>query len=138
MTKANFLSFLNIGDMIEESGSMRNCFEDKNQSYIQNVKSEISTIEHPEQYHQTTLDKILRTDVSNSYENNSISQTKKYSMTSHVRIYKKGQKYTKKENVFSHEDIVSGVISKKDISWYVSKKQVAKGSKFILSFLVTT
>ncbi len=44
VTKANFLSLLNVGDMIEEAGSMRKCFEVENESYIQNVKREISTI----------------------------------------------------------------------------------------------
>jgi hypothetical protein len=32
--KANFFSLLNIGDMIEQSGNMRNCWEGENESYI--------------------------------------------------------------------------------------------------------
>ena len=39
---ANFFSLLNIGNMIEQSGTMRNCWEGENESYIQNVKREIS------------------------------------------------------------------------------------------------
>ena len=113
VTKTNFLSLLNIGDMIEESGSMRNCFEGENESYIQNIKREISTMKHAEQYLQTILTKMLRMNVLNSLnEKNSITQTKKNDRTSRVRIYKKGQKYVAAEDVFSHEDIVSGVISK--------------------------
>ena len=46
--KANFLSLLNLGDMIEQSGNMRNCWEGENESYIQNVKREISTMKHDE------------------------------------------------------------------------------------------
>jgi hypothetical protein len=42
VSKANFFSLLNIGDMIEQSGNMRNCWEGENESYIQNVKREIS------------------------------------------------------------------------------------------------
>ena len=38
VSKANFLSLLNIGDMIEQSGTMRNCWEGENKSYIQNVR----------------------------------------------------------------------------------------------------
>ena len=44
VSKANFFSLLNIGDMIEQSGTMRNCWEGENESYIQNVKREISTM----------------------------------------------------------------------------------------------
>ncbi len=50
VSKANFLSLLNIGDMIEQSGTMRNCWEGENESYIQNVKREISTMKHNEKY----------------------------------------------------------------------------------------
>ncbi len=64
--------------MIEESGSMRNCFEGENESYIQNVKREISTLMHTEQYLQTILTKMLRKSVLNSFnENNPWAQTKK-------------------------------------------------------------
>ena len=84
---ANFLSLLNIGDMIEESGSMKNCFEGDNESYIQNIKREISTMKHTEQYLQTILTIMLRTDVLNAFsESNPISQTNKYSRTSHIKF----------------------------------------------------
>ena len=70
-------------------------------------------MKHTEQYLQTILTKMLRMNVLNSFnENNPLAQTKKNARTSHERIYKRGQKYAKAEDVFSHEDIVSGVISK--------------------------
>jgi hypothetical protein len=37
VSKANFFSLLNISDMIEQSGTMKNCWEGENESYIQNV-----------------------------------------------------------------------------------------------------
>ena len=99
--------------MIEESGSMRKCFEGENERYIQNIKREISTMKHTEQYLQTILNKLLRMNVLNLFnKNNPITQTKNYARTSNLRIYKKGLKYSMVEDVFSHEDIVSGVISK--------------------------
>ena len=52
VSKANFLSLLNIAEMIEQSGSLRYCWEDDNESYIQNVKREISTMKHNEHYAQ--------------------------------------------------------------------------------------
>ena len=61
MSKSNFFSLLNIGDMIEQSGNMRNCWEGENESYIQNVKREISTMKHNEKYLKTILTIILRT-----------------------------------------------------------------------------
>ena len=45
-------------------------------------------------------------------ENNPLAQTKKTARNSHIRIYKKEQKHVKVEDVFTHEDIISGVISK--------------------------
>jgi hypothetical protein len=50
VSKANFFSLLNIGDMMEQFGNMRNCWEGENESYIQNVKREISTMKHNEKY----------------------------------------------------------------------------------------
>jgi hypothetical protein len=114
VSKANFFSLLNIGDMIEQSGCMQNCWESESQSYIQkNVKREISTMKHNERYLKTILTKMLRTDVLDSFnKENPFSKAKKYSRTSHVRIYNKGQKHAKVEDVFSQEDIVSGLIDK--------------------------
>ena len=63
MSKANFLSLLNIGEMIEQSGSLRHCWEGENESYIQNVKREISTMKHNENYLKTILIKILKTEI---------------------------------------------------------------------------
>ena len=67
MSKAHLFSLLNIGDMIEQYGAMRNCWEDENERYIQNVKREISTMKHNEKYLKTILTKILRIDVSASF-----------------------------------------------------------------------
>ena len=113
MRGANYLSLLNIGDMIEESGPMRHCWEGENESYIQNFKREVSTMKHTEQHLKTILTKMLRTDVLDSFNRtNPFSRAKKYSRTSHVRIYNRGVKYARIEDVFSQEDIVSGVIDK--------------------------
>ena len=46
-------------------------------------------------------------------KDNPFSNAKKYSRTSHVRIYNKGLKHSMVEDVFSHADIVSGVINMK-------------------------
>ena len=112
--KENFLSLLNVADMIEQSGHMRSCWEGENQSYIQNIKREISTMKHTEQYLKTILTKMLTTNVLAFFnKDNPFSNAKKYSRTSHVRIYNKGLKHSTVEDVFSQEDIVSGVINMK-------------------------
>lgn len=113
VSKANFLSLLNIGEMIEQSGSLRHCWEGENESYIQNVKREISTMKHNENYLKTILIKILKTEILDYFnKDNPFSKAKKYSRTSHVRIYNKGLKHSTVEDVFAQEDIVSGVIDK--------------------------
>ncbi len=114
VSKANFLSLLNIAEMIEQSGSLRHCWEGDNESYIQNIKREISTMKHNEHYLKTVLTKMLRTEVLDYLNtDNPFSKAKKYSRTSHVRIYNKGSKHSTVEDVFAQEDIVSGVIDKK-------------------------
>jgi hypothetical protein len=116
VSKANFLSLLNIPEMIEQSGSLRNCWEGDNESYIQNVKREISTMKHNEHYLKTILTKMLRTEVLDYFnKDNPFSKAKKYSRTSHVRIYNKGLKHSSVDDVFAEEDIVSGVIDKEGI-----------------------
>ena len=67
MGKENFFSLLNIGDMIKQSGNMMNCWEGKHESWVPNVKREISTMKHNEKYLKTILTKILRTDVLASF-----------------------------------------------------------------------
>ncbi len=106
---------------------MKNCWESENERYIQNVKREISTMKHNEKYLKTMLTKILRTDVLASFnKDNPFSNAKKYSRTSHVRIYNKALKHSKVQDVFSQEDIVSGVINMKGHSLVCFKNQVSK------------
>ncbi len=125
---ANYLSLMNIGDMIKETRSMRHCWEGENESYIQNFKREVSTMKHTEQYLKTILTKMLRTDVLDSFnETNPFSRAKKYSRTSHVRIYSRGVKYACVEDVFSQEDIVSGVIDKNGNLLVCFEKSRVKG-----------
>ena len=71
---------------------------------------------------------MLRTDVSDSFnETNPFSRAKKYSRTSHVRIYSRGVKYACVEDVFSQEDIVSGVIDKNGNLLVCFEKSQVKG-----------
>ena len=71
-------------------------------------------MKHNEKYLITILTKILRTDFLVSFnKDNPFSNAKKYSRTSHVRIYNKGLKHSTVEVVFSQEDIFSGVINMK-------------------------
>ena len=128
VSKANFLSLLNIAEMIEHSGSMRHCWEGDNESYIQNVKREISTMKHNEQYLKTILTKMLRTKVFDHLNtDNPFSKAKKYSRTSHVRIYNKGLKHSKVEDILAEEDIVSGVIDKKGHLFICFEESRARG-----------
>ena len=84
-------------------------------------------MKHSERYLKNILTKILRTDVLDSFnKENPFSNAKKYSRTSHVRIYNKGQKHAKVEDVFSQEDIVSGELIRKEMYWYVLKNPVKK------------
>ena len=71
-------------------------------------------MKHNENYLKTILIKILKTEILDYFnKDNPFSKAKKYSRTSHVRIYNKGLKHSTVEDVFSQEDIVSGVINMK-------------------------
>jgi hypothetical protein len=125
--------------MIEQSGNMRNCWEGENESNIQNVNREISTMKHNEKYLKTILTKILRADVLASFNmDNPFSNAKTYSRSSHLRIYYKGLKHSMVEDVFSPKDIVSGMVIRKDIPWSVLKNHVSKELVSTLSFLMTS
>jgi hypothetical protein len=81
---------------------------------------------------------MLRTDVLDSFnETNPFSKAKKYSRTSHVRIYSRGVKYACVEDVFSQEDIVSGVIDKNGNLLVCFENHESKVLVFILSFSTT-
>ena len=58
---------------------------------------------------------------------NPFSKAKKYSRTSHVRIYNKGQKNSKVEDVFSQEDIVSGFLDKEGNGFVCFEESREKG-----------
>lgn len=68
-------------------------------------------MKHNKKYLKTIWTKILRTDILASFNIDNPSKAKKDSKTSHVRIYNKGLKHSTVENVFSQDDIVSGVIN---------------------------
>ena len=81
-------------------------------------------MKHNEHYLKTVLTKMLRTEVLDYLNtDNPFSKAKKYSRTSHVRIYNKGLKHSTVEGVFAQEDIFSGVIDKKGIPWYALRNQ---------------
>ena len=70
VSKAKFFSLLNIGDTIEQSGTMRNCWKVKMRVAFKMSRGrvrEISTMKHNEKYLKTILSKILRTDVLASF-----------------------------------------------------------------------
>jgi hypothetical protein len=75
------------------------------------VKREIYTMKHNTNYLKKVLTNLLTTDVLNTLNRgNPFSERKEYARTNHVRIYRKGVKYACIRDVFSLEDVVSGVI----------------------------
>ena len=71
-------------------------------------------MKHNGKYLKTIMTKILMTNVLTSFNKDSpFFKAKKYSRTSHVRIYNKGLKHSEVEDVFSQEDNVSGVVNTK-------------------------
>ncbi len=63
ITGTNYLSTLNLNDNIEFFNSMRDMWEGKEESFIQNTKGELTTMRHTLQFLVTILQKQLRSSV---------------------------------------------------------------------------
>ena len=63
VSTVNFLSLLNISSMMEDFGSLRDCWESTEEAYIQKVKRELKTMRHTDDFIVTTLRKLLSTSV---------------------------------------------------------------------------
>ena len=89
-TTSNYFSLLNFGQMIRDNGSVRNCWEGENESYIQNIKREIIIMRHNETFLSTILRKLLETQVLSFHnKGNPFSETQQYARTGNMKIYKK-------------------------------------------------
>ncbi len=89
-TTSNYFSLLNFGQMIRDNGSLRNCWEGKNESYIQNIKREIIVMRHNDTFLSTILHKLLETQVLSLHnKGNPFSETQQYPRTGNMKIYKK-------------------------------------------------
>ena len=109
---SNFLSLLNAYDMINYHGDMRDTWEGGDESYIQNIKRELTTMRHTDQFLVTILRKLLCTAVfSELNENNPHSNRKKYARTQNFKVYRNSQ-YPNPQTILEKNDIVIGVIDR--------------------------
>ena len=81
--------------MIRDNGSVRNCWEGENESYIQNIKREIIIMRHNETFLSTVLHKLLETQVLSLHnQDNPFYETQQYAITGNMNIFKKRASFT--------------------------------------------
>ena len=117
-TTSNYFSLLNFGQMIRDNGSMRNCWEGENESYIQNIKCEIIIMRHNETFLSTILRKLLETQVLSLFnQDNPFSETQQYARTGNMKIYKKRASFTDILKDFMRHNVVAGMIDVKNVMY---------------------
>ena len=117
-TTSNYFSLLNFGQMIRDNGSVRNCWEGENESYIQNIKREIIIMRHNETFLSTILRKLLETQVLSLFnQDNPFSETQQYARTGNMKIYKKRASFTDILKDFKNQNVVAGMIDVKNVMY---------------------
>ena len=102
--------------MIRDNGSVRNCWEGENESYIQNIKREIIVMRHNDTFLSTILRKLLETQVLSLFnQDNPFFETQQYARTGNMKIYKKKPSFTDILKDFNSHNVVVGMIDVKDV-----------------------
>ena len=108
-TGSNYLSLLNVKDAIDRYGSMRELWEGYMESYIQNVKCELTTMRHNYTFMQTILKKMLRAScLEEINEDNPFSQNKRYGRLLNCKVYPANAFVG--QCMFDCDNAISGVI----------------------------
>jgi hypothetical protein len=85
---SNYLSTLNLMNIVDDIETICGLWEGIHESYIQELKRELSTMRHTTKFLVTLIGKVLRTSVFSSVnEGNPLSSTDSYAKTYNLRIY---------------------------------------------------
>lgn len=107
---SNYLSTLNIMTIIDDIDSIRGLYEGIHESYIQELKRELSTMRHTVEFLATVLGKVLCTSVFSSVnQGNPYSNTDSNARTYNLRIY---TIENSEEEILQQNHIVVGMIDK--------------------------
>ena len=102
---SNYLSTLNLMNIVDEIETIRGLWEGIHESYIQELKRELSTMRHTIKFLVTLLGKVLRTSMFSSVnEGNPLSSTNRWTRTYNLRIY------PSIEEILEQNNIVVGMI----------------------------
>ena len=113
VSTVNFLSLLNISSMMEDFGSLRDCWESTEEAYIQKVKRELKTMRHTDNFIVTTLRKLLSTSVfSVLNKDNPHNDKVKYERTCNFKIYS-CNKDEDPESILERNKMVVGIVDQK-------------------------
>ena len=124
---SNYLSLLNIPEMIKYFGPAREFWEGIHESYIQNIKKEIKIMRHTEQFLVTILRKALCTLVlKRLVEDNPYSQHKQYARTDMFKTYKVGQD-EHPSSILEKNSVLSGIIDRQGKLLLCTKQQNKSG-----------
>ena len=123
---SNYLSALNLADMIDYSGGVRDSWEGVHESYIQELKRELNNMRHAVEFLVTILKKLLCTSVfSVLNEDNPHEAEDSYTRTSDLRIYP-GTSHKDPKSILEKNNVVVGMVDKDD-KLYVCVDRGASG-----------
>ena len=109
---SNYPSALNFREMIEYTGELRDAWVDLHESYIEEVKRELSIMRHTVEFLMTTLGKLLCKSVFSILNtDNPHSNHGKYTRTCDLRIYTLSPG-NEPQSIFKVNQVIVGVVNR--------------------------
>ena len=109
---SNYLSLLNLKNMKDDSGDLRDTYEGLDEGYIQNIKREFTTMRHTTEFLANILRKLLVTCVFTLLnEDNPNGQQKQYERNYDIKIYR-CRSDQMHQNILEHNDVLVGGVDK--------------------------
>ena len=122
---SNFLSLLNVPEVIRIFASMKEYWEGDHEKFIQFIKRELTTMRHTDQFLVTLLEKVLRTSTLDQLnEDNHYSQRARaiYTRTDKLRIYKASNVRELSSTHLEKDVVMAGLVDSDGNLWLCAQK----------------
>lgn len=106
--KRNFLSLLNLAQVVAESGSLRGLWEGRCEAFIKYIKREMAQVYRNDEWLETVLNKVLDERFFKEVDKDNQFNGKIYERRYNYKVYKGG--CINKKTLFDENDVVSGII----------------------------
>ena len=124
---SNYFCLLNLKDLIDKHGSVKELWEGEREKYIKYVKKQMHSMTNHDNYLVSVLQKLLRFNcLDQLMENNQYHHAKLYERTSEFKIYSSEAEFTAE---FDTGKMLVAVIIKEDIFVCHDNKNISGGLK---------